>query len=111
MRMLVLGAGLQGSACAYDLLRQPEVERVTLADLNPRRLPAFLKKKVGTRLALARLDIRQVPRLRALMRGHDAVMNASPYYFNYAVAKAAVSTGLHCADLGGNTEIVQRQRG
>jgi lysine 6-dehydrogenase len=110
MRMLVLGAGLQGSACAYDLLRQPEVERVTLADLNPRRLPAFLKKKVGKRLALARLDIKQVPRLRALMRGHDAVMNASPYYFNYAVAKAAVAAGLHCADLGGNTEIVQRQK-
>jgi len=110
MRMLVLGAGLQGSACAYDLLRQPEVERVTLADLNPRRLPAFLRKKVGRRLALARLDIKQLPRLRALMRGHDAVMNASPYYFNYAVAKAAVSTGLHCADLGGNTEIVQRQK-
>jgi lysine 6-dehydrogenase len=108
--MLVLGAGLQGSACAYDLLRQPEVERVTLADLNPRRLPAFLKKKVGKRLALARLDIKQTARLRALMRGHDAVMNASPYYFNYAVAKAAVAAGLHCADLGGNTEIVQRQK-
>jgi len=110
MRMLVLGAGLQGSACAYDLLRQPEVERVTLADLNPQRLPAFLKKKVGKRLALARLDIKQTARLRALMRGHDAVMNASPYYFNYAVAKAAVAAGLHCADLGGNTEIVQRQK-
>jgi len=108
--MLVLGAGLQGSACAYDLLRQPEVERVTLADLNPKRLPAFLKKKVGKRLALARLDIKQTARLRALMRGHDAVMNASPYYFNYAVAKAAVAAGLHCADLGGNTEIVQRQK-
>jgi len=106
----VLGAGLQGSACAYDLLRQPEVERVTLADLNPQRLPAFLKKKVGKRLALARLDIKQTARLRALMRGHDAVMNASPYYFNYAVAKAAVAAGLHCADLGGNTEIVQRQK-
>jgi lysine 6-dehydrogenase len=110
MRMLVLGAGLQGSACAYDLLRQPEVERVTLADLNPRRLAAFLKKKVGRRLALARLDVKQSARLRALMRGHDAVMNASPYHFNYAVAKAAVAAGLHCADLGGNTAIVQRQK-
>jgi lysine 6-dehydrogenase len=110
MRMLVLGAGLQGSACAYDLLQQPEVERVTLADLNPKRLPAFLKKKVGKRLALARLDVKQTARLRRLMRGHDAVMNASPYYFNYAVAKTAVAAGLHCADLGGNTEIVQRQK-
>src|SRR6266571_6039370 len=110
MRMLVLGAGLQGSACAYDLLRQAEVERVTLADLDPKRLPAFLKRKVGKRLALARLDVKQTARLRALMRGHDAVMNASPYHFNYAVAKAAVAAGLHCTDLGGNTEIVQRQK-
>jgi lysine 6-dehydrogenase len=108
--MLVLGAGLQGSACAYDLLQQPEVERVTLADLDPKRLPAFLKKKAGKRLALARLDIKQTARLRSLMRGHDAVLNASPYYFNYAVAKAAAASGLHCADLGGNTEIVQRQK-
>jgi lysine 6-dehydrogenase len=108
--MLVLGAGLQGSACAYDLLQQPAVARVTLADLDPRRLPAFLKKRAGKRLVLARLDVKQTARLRALMRGHDAVMNASPYHFNYAVAKTAVAAGLHCADLGGNTEIVQRQK-
>lgn len=110
MRMLVLGAGLQGSACAYDLLQRPEVERVTLADLNPRRAAAFLKKKKDKRLVTARLDAKRTPLLRKLMRGHDAVMNALPYYFNYPVAKAAVQMGLHCADLGGNTEIVQKQK-
>jgi lysine 6-dehydrogenase len=110
MRMLVLGAGLQGSACAFDLLGLPEVERVTLADLNSARIPAFLKKRAGKRLAVARVDVKQAARLRALMRGHDAVMNASPYFFNYAVSKAAVAAGLHCSDLGGNTEIVQQQK-
>jgi len=30
MRMLVLGAGLQGSACAYDVLQHGQVERVPL---------------------------------------------------------------------------------
>src|SRR6266568_3117220 len=110
MRMLVLGAGLQGSACAYDLLQRPEVERVTLADLHPRRAAPFLKKKKDKRLVTARLDAKSGPRLRKLMRGHDAVMNALPYYFNYPVAKAAVALGLHCADLGGNTEIVQKQK-
>ena len=110
MRMLVLGAGLQGSACAYDLLQRPEVERVTLADLNPKRLAPFIKGKGGKRLVLARLDVKQLPRLRRLMAGHDAVMNALPYYFNYVVAKAAVAAGLHYADLGGNTEIVQKQK-
>jgi len=110
MRMLVLGAGLQGSACAYDLLQRPEVERVTLADLHPNRVAAFLKKKKNKRLVTARLDARRGPQLAKLMRGHDAVMNALPYYFNYSVAKAAVAAGLHCADLGGNTEIVQKQK-
>src|SRR5260221_11340864 len=110
MRMLVLGAGLQGSACAYDLLQRPDVNRVTLADLHPRRAPAFLKKRKNKRLVTARLDAKSGPRLRKLMRGHDAVMNALPYYFNYPVAKAAVTMGLHCADLGGNTEILQKQK-
>lgn len=110
MRMLVLGAGLQGSACAYDLLQRPEVKRVTLADLHPGRLPAFLKKKKDKRLVTARLDVKQAERLRRLLQGHDAVMNALPYYFNYPVSKAAVRAGLHYCDLGGNTEIVQKQK-
>src|SRR5467141_5201152 len=110
MRMLVLGAGLQGSACAFDLLQRPEVARFTLADLHPSRIPAFLKKHKSKRLVTAKLDAKRGPQLRKLMRGHDAVMNALPYYFNYSVAKAAVAMGLHCADLGGNTEIVQQQK-
>ena len=44
MNILVLGAGLQGCAAAYDLLQVPSVTRVTLADLNPARLPKFLQK-------------------------------------------------------------------
>src|SRR5260370_35505424 len=110
MRMLVLGAGLQGSACAYDLLQQSAVERVTLADLKPGRLPAFLKLKKDKRLVTARLDAKQSVRLRKLMHGHDAVLNPLPYYLNYSVARNAIAAGLHCADLGGNTEIVQKQK-
>src|SRR5256885_4061764 len=82
MRMLVLGAGLQGSACAYDLLRHPGVERVTIADLKPERIPAFLKPHVGKRLALVKLDVQDGAALRAAMADHAAVQNAAPYYFN-----------------------------
>ncbi len=110
MRMLVLGAGLQGSACAYDLLQHADVERVTIADRRTDRLPKFLKVPRGKRLKVAKLDAQQPGALQRLMRGHDAVMCALPYYFNERVAKAAVSLGLHHADLGGNTEIVQKQK-
>src|SRR5438094_5929810 len=110
MRMLVLGAGLQGSACAYDLLRQPGVERVTIADLKPERIPGFLGAHVGKRLTLLKLDVQDGAALRAAMVGQAAVQNAAPYYFNLEVARAAVDAGIHCADLGGNTEIVFQQK-
>jgi len=110
MRMLVLGAGLQGSACAYDLLQQSDVERVTLADLRTDRLPRFLRSVRGRRLTLVQLNVKQTGALRKVMKGHTAVMCALPYYFNLPVARAAVAAGLHYADLGGNTDIVVQQK-
>lgn len=110
MRLLVLGAGLQGSACAYDLLQQPGVQQVTIGDLNPERIPNLLRPYVGERLTLVRLDVQDGAALRAAMRAHDAVQNAAPYSFNRGVAQAAVDVGVHCADLGGNTEIVVQQQ-
>src|SRR5258706_7441093 len=80
MRMLVLGAGLQGSACAYDLLQRPDVTRVTLADLNPRRAAAHLKKKKDKRLVLARLHAKHRPPVQHLVRRHHRRIDPVPYY-------------------------------
>src|SRR5215213_1631254 len=80
MRMLVLGAGLQGSACAYDLLQNPEVSQVRLADLRFDLLPEFLKPHSGPRLIPTTLDVRDHDAVLALMRESDAVMSAIPYY-------------------------------
>ena len=110
MRMLVLGAGLQGSACAYDLLQNREVERVTLGDVAVDVLPPFLDRyHDDPRLRLERVDARERASVRALMQGHDACMNALPYYFNLPVTEDAIASGLHYCDLGGNTEIVFQQ--
>jgi lysine 6-dehydrogenase len=111
MRMLVLGAGLQGSACAFDLLQNPDVRDVRLADLNVEHLPPFLAPYSGPRLIPTRLDVRAREAVLALMRRSDAVMSAIPYYFNLQLAELAVEAGVHFCDLGGNTEIVSQQRG
>jgi lysine 6-dehydrogenase len=111
MRLLVLGAGLQGSACAYDLLQNPEVERVVLADQQTDRLPAFLEPyRNDPRLDLRTLDARDHDAVADVMRGVVGCMNALPYYFNLDVARIAVASGVHCCDLGGNTEIVFEQK-
>src|SRR5690606_34893631 len=110
MRMLVLGAGLQGSACAYDLLQNPEVSQVRLADLRFDNLAAFLAPYSGDRLIPTPLDVRDHAAVLAVMRESDAVMSAIPYYFNFPLAQLAVEAGVHFTDLGGNTAIVDQQR-
>lgn len=111
MKMLVLGAGLQGCATAFDLLQNPAVTQVTIADLHPERLAPFLDPYKGTdRLKAVKLDVTDLPAAAALMRGHVSVMSAIPYYFNGPMAACAVEAGCHFADLGGNTEIVFEQK-
>jgi lysine 6-dehydrogenase len=110
MKMLVLGAGLQGSACAFDLLNNPRVDLVTLADLHPDRLPAFLAGRSDARLNTVAVNVKDHGAVSSLMESHDAVMSALPYYFNGPMAELAVAAGSHFADLGGNTEIVFEQQ-
>jgi lysine 6-dehydrogenase len=110
MRMLVLGAGLQGSACAYDLLQNPEVREVRLADINIQQLPHFLAPYVGPRLLPTPLDVRDREAVMTAMRSSDAAMSAIPYYFNLDLAKCAIEAGVHYADLGGNTDLVMSQK-
>lgn len=112
MKMLVLGAGLQGSACAYDLLRDPDVSEVRIADLHVDDLPSFLAGAPGAtkKLKPLKVDVRDRASVLAAMRGCDAAMSAIPYYFNFEMAQCAVEAGIHFSDLGGNTEIVVQQQ-
>ncbi|MGQ0714737.1 MAG: saccharopine dehydrogenase family protein [Gemmatimonadaceae bacterium] len=110
MHMLVLGAGLQGTACAYDLLQNPDVTEVRLADIRIEHLPGFLAPYSGSRLIPTHVDVRNHEAVRALMREADAAMSAIPYYFNLDLARIAAEVGTHFCDLGGNTEIVFQQK-
>jgi lysine 6-dehydrogenase len=109
--MLVLGAGLQGSACAFDLLQHPAVTEVSLADLPSAVLPDFLKPYRGDpRLKVVALDAHDHAAARRAMQGTSAVMCALPYYLNLEMTRVAIDAGVHFCDLGGNTEIVFRQK-
>lgn len=110
MKMLVLGAGLQGCAAAHNLLQHGVVEQVTLADLHSNRLPPFLQPYLGKRLRAVPLDAGDFAAVVGLMKGHDAALCALPYYFNEPMTRAAIDGGCHFCDLGGNTEIVFQQK-
>src|SRR5690606_40883523 len=86
-----------------ELLRHPEVTRVTLADLHPDGVASFLSNfDDDQRLVLLGLDVTDHEAVRGVMADHDAVMSAIPYYFNGPMAKLAVEAGCHSADLRAN---------
>ena len=112
MKMLVIGAGLQGSACAYDLLQNSAFDEVRLADRDTTALPAFLSSYAkNPRLVRVALDAKDPKAVAKAMQGVSAVMCALPYYYNLEIARLAVEAGVHFCDLGGNTEIVFQQKG
>jgi lysine 6-dehydrogenase len=110
MRFLVIGAGKQGSACAFDLLQQPKTRRVILADRDLDHVPACLDRWKGGALELERLDLKDETAMAGAISRADAVVSAAPYYFNYDLARLAVKAGVPFADLGGNTDIVFKQK-
>jgi lysine 6-dehydrogenase len=108
MRYLVLGAGMMGSAVAYDLIHAaPDVE-VVLADVNPDAAAAAVRT-IGPRVRAMRLDVRDPQALSAALRGNAVVISAVSYAVNETVTRAAIDAGVHMCDLGGNNDVVDRQ--
>src|ERR1700760_628180 len=106
MKLLVIGAGMMGSAAAYDMARQAQVSEVTLADSDTKRVTeavARVNELVGgTKVKGASVDAADLEQVAKLMKGHDGVLSAVPYFFNLGLAKTAIENKCHFADLGGN---------
>src|SRR5690242_3689230 len=114
MKLLVIGAGMMGSAAAFDMARSREVEFVTLADADLEKTQeaakfiANIHGKKGAPVRPVAIDAADENAAGVLMRGHDGALSAVPYFFNVGLARAAVGAGCHFADLGGNNTVVRK---
>lgn len=109
----ILGAGRQGACAAYGLAKFGEAELVTLADMDESVAAAAAKRVnalAGREVArAARLDASDPVTTRTLLKGHHAAVSCVPYFLNVDVARAAMDARVHFCDLGGNTEVVERE--
>src|SRR5437870_4061140 len=104
-RYVVLGAGRQGTAAAYDLVLNGQAERLVLADADPAAAKdalARLKKLLAgalrtrrTKLESARVDASKKGDLVRLLKGSDVALSALPYFLNPVAAAAAVAARVH----------------
>jgi lysine 6-dehydrogenase len=108
MRFLVLGSGMMGSALAYDLAHSRGVEEILITDIDEQRA-RLVAESLGERVHSARLNINYYDDVVAAMSGIDVAIGAVSYTYNYMLTKAAIESGTHFLDLGGNNDVVERQ--
>jgi len=111
MKVLVIGAGLMGRAIAFDLSKFSNFQKITVVDKDEKALNSaktFLKNK---KINFEKLDIENKKNVKKYFQECDVAISAIPYYFNYELTKIAIDTKTHFLDLGGNNDVVQKQRG
>ncbi len=108
MKYLVLGAGMMGSAAAFDIARRNPGDEVVLADINVQSATKAAKA-IGPNVHPLRLDVNSQDDLMVAMQGCNALISAVTYSVNYAIARAAIDAGVHMCDLGGNNDVVVKQ--
>jgi len=110
----VVGAGMQGTAAAYDLLTHGEGETVLLLDGDERKArdaAERINRLCGGGAEYRVVDAAREDELVAALGGIDGIFSGVPYALNPGVARAALSVGACMCDLGGNTAYVREVLG
>jgi lysine 6-dehydrogenase len=112
---VVLGAGRQGLALAYDLAKNCDAALVRVADLNSEQLDhaqarlRTLLPNTACQLQLRICDVSKPAEVAQTIAGADVVLSAAPYRFNAELTEAAIAAGASFCDLGGNTAVVRQE--
>lgn len=112
---VILGAGHQGVALAYDLALNCEAQRVTLIDVNAAACARAVERLRDLLPAHSQLfaaatgDVSRIDTIAPHLEGASVVVSAAPYRFNVDLTDAALAARASFCDLGGNTEVVRQQ--
>jgi saccharopine dehydrogenase (NAD+, L-lysine-forming) len=110
MKVLVLGGtGGMGQGVARDLIKQDQIERVMLGDINTD--PARVQEKLrgSSKVSLVKIDVNDHAGMVSEIRNADVVVNcAGPFYKTaVAVARAAVEAKVNYIDICDDYEAAQ----
>ena len=92
MKYLLLGAGLQGTAIAHDLLNQAKgTTQLTVVDGNQAALDRMSARLGDQRLQTVCGDVRDALTLGPLMEEAQVAISAVNYWYNAELAVLAVA--------------------
>jgi len=113
MKYVVIGAGRQGVAAAYDLAMFGGADQIQLLDLDKDAAEggaARLNRLLGRDVARgAAADAGNIGAVRPYLEGAKGCISSVHFTFNLALTRLAIEKGVHLTDFGGNTGVVRQQ--
>lgn len=105
----ILGAGMQGTAAAYDLAKFADPATIRMGDIslehakhNARRVNELVGSAICEPI---QVDAMNEASLTEFLQGVHVVLSCVPYWMHPHIAAVAVKVSASMADLGGNTDV------
>ena len=111
MQVALLGSGMMGRAIAYDLNRNPNIDRILVCDIDMTNSSEIADFIGSDKIKPTWVDVRNLKGTRQAIDGSAVIISAIHYQFNYDLTRMAIEMGAHFVDLGGNHIVVGRQLG
>jgi lysine 6-dehydrogenase len=109
MKIAIIGSGLMGQAVAYDISRAEGVESVGLFDFDLDLAGEVANKYGNEKTVAGKIDASDEDQVASILKEYDACISAVTYKYNPGMTRAAIATGTHFFDLGGNNDVVCTQ--
>ena len=110
---VILGAGRQGLAAAYDLIRFGGATELRVLDIDleaarkgAERLNALAGRPIAKGAQVDASDLNEVGRH---LEGAIGLVSAAHYTFNRGLTDVAIAKKVNMVDFGGNTDVVRSQ--
>jgi len=107
----ILGAGMQGTAAAYDLAKFADPEAILLADASfeqAQKSAERVNRLTGSTMCQpVQIDALNPSSLSSFLEPVDVLLSCVPYWMHPRIAPVAIATKTHMCDLGGNTDVTR----
>jgi lysine 6-dehydrogenase len=110
----ILGAGMQGTAAAYDLAKFADANEIRLGDASLARAEAAALRLQGLTyrdFSVQEVDALDEQSIDEFLSEIDVLLSCVPYWMHPKIAWRAIAKGVNMCDLGGNTEITWQTLG
>lgn len=98
MKIVQLGCGITGLVCAEQLVKNPKVNELVLADSRTEAANGAADRIRSDKISVTKIDGTDVRDLKRLMKGCDIIVSSMPWELNRKVLDTAASIGTNYVD-------------